>query len=345
MTQSTFEELNLAPKLLEILRRHQFTVPTPIQHKSIPVAIEGKDIIGIAQTGTGKTLAFGLPMIQRLAELKGQGLVLVPTRELALQVEQTLQKIGSPLNVRTAVLIGGEPIARQIRSLARRPHILVATPGRLLDHLQQKSVNLNEVKILVLDEADRMFDMGFAVQLNQILKQVPKARQTLLFSATMPPAIVQIATQHMALPLRVEVAPAGTTIELVEQELFILPQQSKLGLLENLLQQYKGSILIFLRTKHATKKVTATIRALGHNSAEIHSNRSLNQRREALEGFRSGKYRILVATDIAARGIDVTGIEVVINFDLPDVAEDCLLFFVILKKYKRVGESVQRDKV
>jgi len=318
----TFNGLGIADNIMQSLVRCKFTTPTPIQHKCIPIGIEGKDLIGIAQTGTGKTLAFGIPMIQRLARYKGLGLVLLPTRELAIQVEEALQKIGGHIGLKTAVLIGGEFIGKQKRALSRNPHIIVATPGRLIDHLEHGSVNLKLFKVLILDEADRMLDMGFAPQINKILDKMPRERQTMLFSATMPADIVKIATHHMKLPVRVEVAPPGTTVEDIEQEIMIVPKESKKTLLEALLKKYKGTILLFSRTKHGAKKICISLKNAGHSAAEIHGNRSLSQRISALEGFKSGKYRILVATDIAARGIDVKDIEVVINYDLPDQLED-----------------------
>ncbi|MDO8528078.1 MAG: DEAD/DEAH box helicase [Deltaproteobacteria bacterium] len=324
MTENThsFSNLGIAPNLLEILGQLKFTIPTPIQHQSIPVGIEGKDIIGIAQTGTGKTLAFGIPMIQRLQFLKGRGLILLPTRELALQVDEALQRFCKPNKIWTAVLIGGEAMGRQLAALRRYPRIIIATPGRLIDHLRQGTVKLSDIEILVLDEADRMLDMGFAPQISQILKTVPKQRQTLLFSATMPAGIVRIASSYMAMPVRLEVAPAGTAAENVEQEIIIVKKENKFSLLETVLHEYRGSVLVFSRTKHGAAKICKALHRSGHRAAEIHSNRSLNQRREALGGFKTGKYRILVATDIAARGIDVTNIELVVNFDLPDNSED-----------------------
>ncbi|MEI7741608.1 MAG: DEAD/DEAH box helicase [bacterium] len=321
-TGSSFHNLGIAPRLLEALEKANFTVPTPIQEKSIPVAIEGKDIIGIAQTGTGKTLAFGIPMLQRLASTKGRGLIVVPTRELAIQVEESLMRVGRLTGLRTAVLIGGAPMGRQRDMIQKNPHVIVATPGRLIDHMEQRFVNLNDVKVLVLDEADRMLDMGFMPQIQKILAAIPKERQTMLFSATMPAEIVTIAARHMQLPVRVEIARAGTSAEKVAQEIFVVGKHDKPRLLEKLLGEIKGSVLVFSRTKFGAKRIARDLRAIGHSAAEIHSNRSLAQRREALEGFRAGKYRVLVATDIAARGIDVKGIEVVLNFDLPDAAED-----------------------
>lgn len=322
--QASFYGLGIAPALLEILGRLHFSAPTPIQAQAIPVATSGKDLVGIAQTGTGKTLAFGIPMIQRLAQIKGQGLVILPTRELALQVEEVLRKVGHSLGLRTAVLIGGAALGPQRQALFRSPHVIVATPGRLLDHLNQKNVRLDRVSIVVFDEADRMLDMGFAPQIKKIFQAIPPPdrRQTMLFSATMPPEIMKIATAHMRIPVRVEIAPSGTTSERVTQELFIVPKDKKIGLLKKMLETYQGSTLVFTRTKHGAKKVVRQIKALGFQAAEIHSNRSLNQRREALEGFKSGKYRVLVATDIASRGIDVVGIELVLNFDLPSTSDD-----------------------
>ncbi|MFA5022500.1 MAG: DEAD/DEAH box helicase [Patescibacteria group bacterium] len=323
-SNKTFDELGIAPKLLEILNRHKFFHPTPIQEQSIPSAIAGKDLMGIAQTGTGKTLAFGIPMIQRIIQTQGKiiGLVVLPTRELALQVDQSLKKIGESIGLKTAILIGGENPAKQHKALSLRPQIIIATPGRINDFIDNSRLNLSRVGILVLDEADRMLDMGFAPQIKKILQAVPRQRQTMLFSATMPQEIVAIAKSYMSFPLRVEVAPSGTTVKSVTQEIFFVSGQDKISLLANILNQYTGSVLIFTRTKFGAKKVTHKIRAMGYTSNEIHSNRTLNQRLEALEGFKIGRYRILVATDIAARGIDVTGIQLVLNYDLPDNPED-----------------------
>lgn len=321
-TSPIFFGLGLAPGLLDALSREKIHTPTPIQERAIPLALQGNDVVGIAQTGTGKTLAFGLPMIQLLAANKGQGLVLLPTRELAIQVEENLRRIGRVIGLRTVVLIGGAPMGPQMAGLRAKPHVIIATPGRLVDHLERRSVDLSRVAVLVLDEADRMLDMGFAPQLNTILGRVPKERQTMLFSATMPAEITKMAATHMRQPLRVEIAPQGTTAERVQQEMFMVRKEDKIRLLSHLLTEVHGSIIVFSRTRHGAKKITRDVRAMGHSSAEIHSDRSLGQRREALEGFRSGKYRVLVATDIAARGIDVKGIELVINFDLPDDAQD-----------------------
>src|SRR3989344_8187134 len=211
----SFYGLGIAPGILSVLEKLGYSAPTPIQHHSIPVTIQGKDIVGIAQTGTGKTLAFGIPMIQRLASLKGRGLVLLPTRELALQVDVEFRKIGHSLGLRTAVLIGGASMRPQVDAIRRNPHIIIATPGRLIDHLEQKIVTLDKISILVLDEADRMLDMGFLPQIKRILQAVPRDRQTMLFSATISPEIMTIASAQMKLPIRIEMAPSGTTVERV----------------------------------------------------------------------------------------------------------------------------------
>ena len=316
-----FYGLGIAPNILTILEKLGFKTPTPIQEKSIPAGIEGKDVMGLAQTGTGKTLAFGIPLIQ--AALSGKhGLIILPTRELALQVQETINKVGGPLGIRTALLVGGESNYRQVQAIHRLPQIIIGTPGRIMDHMQQKTLNLSKTNMLVLDEADRMLDMGFAPQLKRIMTGVPRERQTMLFSATMPQSILTLAQSYMKLPLRIEIAPSGTTIDKITQELYFISKTDKSRLLEKLLYEYRGSVLVFSRTKHGAKKIAASVRSLGHTAAELHANRSLGQRREALDGFRNGKYRVLVATDIAARGIDVKGIELVINYDLPDNAED-----------------------
>jgi ATP-dependent RNA helicase RhlE len=319
---SGFYGLGIAPRLLEILDKNKFTEPTPIQVQAIPVALQGEDVIGVAQTGTGKTLAFGIPMIQRLAAVKGRGLVILPTRELALQVDEALQKIGRHIGLRTAVLIGGANMHRQKMDLSKKPHIIVATPGRLIDHLEHKTVNLSNVSVLVLDEADRMLDMGFEPQIRRILQTVPQQRQTLLFSATMPATIVNMANRYMKQPTRVEIARSGTAAENVTQEVYFLSRGEKPLLLEQLLGKFTGTVLVFTRTKHGATKLTRLLKRNGTNAAEIHSDRSLAQRRRALDGFKSGEFRVLVATDIAARGIDVKNIELVVNYDLPDNAED-----------------------
>jgi len=330
-----FNNLGIAANLLAILAEQKFTSPTPIQSKCIPSVLEGNDIVGIAQTGTGKTLAFGVPMLQLLSKNKGQGLILLPTRELALQVNEVLQSVGKKLGLRTAVVIGGASSHQQIQTMRRNPHIIISTPGRLIDHLKQKNLSLERIKMIVLDEADRMFDIGFAPQIKQILSFAPKDRQTLMFSATMPKAIAEIAARHMKMPLRVEVAPSGTAAKNVEQEVFIVSKDAKNQLLDKILSDTSGTVLVFSRTKHGAKKITASVRAMGHTAAEIHSNKSMAQRKVALEGFKSGRFRVLVATDIASRGIDVNDISMVINYDLPDNLDDYV---------HRIGRTGRADK-
>lgn len=318
-----FGGLGINPKIIRALEFLNFKSPTPIQHKAIPSAIEGKDIIGIAQTGTGKTLAFGIPMVQRLAAMPDkQGLIVLPTRELALQIQETLQKVFGGFGLKTAVLIGGTGMGLQIKNIQRNPNIIIATPGRLNDHLSSKTMHLRNIAILVLDEADHMFDMGFAPQIKKILSLLPKNRQTLLFSATMPPEILKVAATYMRLPLRFEIAPQGTAAEKVEHELFFVQKEQRMPLLKKILSEQPGSTLLFSRTKHGARKICKQLIASNISAAEIHSNRSLSQRTMALSGFKSGKYKVLVATDIASRGIDVKELAMVINYDLPESAID-----------------------
>ncbi len=317
-----FYGLGIAPAILNVLSKLNFVEPTPIQAQAIPIAIEGKDVMGIAQTGTGKTLAFGIPVIQSVLKDNGLSLIIAPTRELAQQIDETLVKVGHSLGIKTALLIGGEPLYRQSKALLRNPNVIIGTPGRIIDHMERKNMNLKKVKVLVLDEADRMLDMGFAPQLKQILSSLPHERQTMLFSATMPESIIGIAKTYLKLPIRVEVAKSGTAAKDITQKVYFISQEDKPRLLEKLLQEYKGSVLVFSRTKFSAKKIATMVRNFGHSAVEIHSNRSLSQRREAMEGFKRGKYRVMIATDITSRGIDVNNIELVINYDLPENAED-----------------------
>ncbi|MFH1199416.1 MAG: DEAD/DEAH box helicase [Candidatus Omnitrophota bacterium] len=321
-SEQGFFGLGIAPKILDILEHIKFKTPTPIQLKAIPLAIQGKDIVGIAQTGTGKTHSFAIPMVQRLIQIKGKGLVLAPTRELAIQIHEAFQVLVGPFGIKTACLIGGAPMPPQVQALRKNPRIIIATPGRIIDHMSHWNIMTDDVVMLVLDEADRMLDMGFAPQVEKILRFIPKERQTMLFSATIAKEVMSIAAKYMKLPVSVEIAPSGTTVERVTQELFIVSREAKLELLRKLLTQYNGAVLLFSRTKHNARKIARSVRDMGYSASEIHSNRTLVQRRDALEGFRSGKYKVLVATDIAARGIDVTGIELVLNYDLPEDAQN-----------------------
>lgn len=320
--EATFHSLAVAPAILTSLDKLGLTIPTPIQRQSIPAGIEGKDVIGIAQTGTGKTLAFGIPVITHVLERQALALILAPTRELALQIDETFQKVGRPLGIKTAVLIGGAGMGPQKSALLNGPDVVIATPGRLLDHMQQGSIRLDGVDHLIIDEADRMLDMGFWPQIKQIIAAVPKQRQTSLFSATLSREIRELATHHMQLPVQIEVSPPGTTADRVSQEFYIVSKNQKLSLLTKILAERQGSTIVFTRMKFGAKRLCREVQRMGHKAAEIHGNRSLNQRKEALEGFKTGKYRVLVATDVAARGIDVKGIDLVINFDMPMQTED-----------------------
>ena len=319
---ATFYGLGIAPKILDVLEKIKFKAPTPIQYKAIPIALTGKDVLGVAQTGTGKTHAFAIPMVQQLArDDHSMGLVLAPVRELALQIHEAFEPLARAFGLNTACLIGGAPMEPQNAALNNNPRIVIATPGRLLDHMRQWHIVLNEVTVLVLDEADRMLDMGFAPQIEKILHYTRRERQTMLFSATMPKEIMAIANRHMKLPVSVEVAPSGTAAEKVTHELFIVKKEAKFSLLVKLLKKYNGPVLLFSRTKHNARKVARMLMDKRYRASQIHSDRNLNQRRAALDGFKSGRYQILVATDVAARGIDVTGIELVINYDVPEDAD------------------------
>ena len=317
-----FSQLGLSPDMLRVLEKRKFLRPTPIQHQAIPIALEGKDIMGIAQTGTGKTMAYCIPMVQRLAAQGGQALVIVPTRELATQVRDAITPLLNPYRMKSVVLIGGVKMFGQLKGIKAKPDIIIATPGRLNDHLNQGTIKLNKVKVLVLDEADCMFDMGFEPQIKSILKHVTNKDQTMLFSATMPPSILKLAFQHMKLPITIEIAPTGTTTKDVTQELLVVKQRLKMEVLQELLQQYRGTVLIFTRTKAGASNMARKLKVQKVPVVEIHSDRTMSQRKAALEGFKRGRYRILVATDIAARGIDVSHIELVINYDLPDDPEN-----------------------
>ncbi len=318
-----FDNLSIAENLMKPISRFNFKTPTPIQQQSIPAGIRGEDIIAVAQTGSGKTLAYGIPMIQRLAaSKKGAGLVLVPTRELAIQVEESLRSISRSVHIQSVVLIGGASIHLQINALNRKPRIIIATPGRLMDLIDRKNVNLDNIEVFILDEADRMLDMGFVPDIKKIMKSIPDDRQTMLFSATMPKEIEAIARQLMPSPTRIETDRSGATPVEVSHEMFVIKNFLKSQLLALQLKQYTGPVLIFTRTKRMASKLTQRVNRMGFAAAEIHSDRSQGQRRNALEGFKRGRYQILIATDIAARGIDVTGIELVVNYDMPANSED-----------------------
>ena len=322
---TSFHTLGLSEPLLRDLTAAGLLVPTPIQAQAIPPALEGRDVIGCAQTGTGKTAAFVVPMIERLAVLpKGQpqALILAPTRELALQIFGSIEKLGRSHSVSATVIVGGSDMQAQIRGLRQRPDILVATPGRLLDHMWNGTVNLAPMKILVLDEADRMLDMGFAPQIDQILDALPLERQTLLFSATIPTDVTRLVQASLNGAVRVMVTSPSATAEGVTQALHHTTSHEKTNLLVSLLGAERGTVLVFARTKSRVDRLGETLGQAGHRVAVIHGDLSLPQRLRALDGFKRGQVRILVATDIAARGIDVANIGHVVNYDLPNCPED-----------------------
>jgi len=320
---TTFADLKLSEKALHALERAGFEHPTPIQAQAIPPALLGKDVIGTAATGTGKTAAFLLPIIERLAGQPGtRALVLAPTRELALQIGEELERFGKGRHVRGAVVIGGVGMGQQTLAFKNKVEVIIATPGRLVDHLQQGTARLDQIEVLVLDEADRMLDMGFKPQLTRILQRLPRKRQTLLFSATMGEEVSQFAAAHLHAPVRVEVVRSGTTAARAEQRVFLCSQEEKQPLLLALLAQDDLSTLVFTRTKRRADRVARGVERAGHKVARIHADRSQGQRKQALDGFKRGQYRVLIATVIAARGIDVEEIGHVVNFDLPHVAED-----------------------
>jgi ATP-dependent RNA helicase RhlE len=320
---TSFAELSLSPASLRALQGAHFERPTPIQARAIPPALQGRDVIGVAATGTGKTAAFLLPILDRLAGKPGtRALVLAPTRELAVQIGEELERFAYGRGVRGVVVIGGVGMGRQASELSGGREVVIATPGRLLDHLQQGNAKLDRIEVLVLDEADRMLDMGFKPQLTKILARLPRVRQTLLFSATVGAEVAEFARTHLKDPVRVEVVRSGTTAPRAEQRVFQAAQDEKLPLLLSLLADDQLSTLVFTRTKRRADRVAKGIDRAGHKVTRIHADRSQGQRRQALEGFKDGSYRVLVATDIAARGIDVADIGHVVNFDLPHVAED-----------------------
>ena len=321
--KNRFCDLGITSSLLKGLDRLHHKFPTPIQDAAIPAGIQGNDIIAIAQTGSGKTAAFGIPMMQRLLKMKtGAGLILVPTRELAIQVKEALQDISGAVQLRSTVLIGGAPFSMQRVALKKRPRIIVATPGRLMDHIRRRTIKLDNIEIFVLDEADRMLDMGFIHDIEMIMESIPDNRQTMLFSATMPREIQNIANKLMEDPIQIEVNRSGEAPAKVSHEMFIVSNQNKSRLLAVQLKKRTGPVLVFTRTKRIASRLNAKVKDMGFDAAEIHSDRSLSQRRRALEGFKRGNYRVLIATDIAARGIDVSDIELVVNYDMPANSED-----------------------
>ncbi len=319
----TFAQLGLSPEALDAVRRARYAQPTPIQAKAIPLVLAGRDFIGCAATGTGKTAAYVLPLVERMAGRAGTlGLVLAPTRELVRQISESVQFFGESRGVTHAVVIGGEDMGGQARALAERPTLVVATPGRLVDLLQSGLVEFQGLQALVLDEADRMLDMGFQPQLERILEALPRKRQTLLFSATLGPAVSAFAAAQLHEPARVEVTRSGTPAERARQRLYVVKPEEKSALLLTLLAGEEATALVFAGTKERADKVHKALQRAGYRCGVLHADRTQNQRDQAMKAFRDGTYRCLVATDIAARGLDVEDVGHVINYDLPHAPED-----------------------
>src|SRR3982750_6966 len=330
----SFSDLALAPELLHAVRDAGYTYPTPIQEQAIPLALAGRDLVGLAQTGTGKTAGFTLPIVHNLitaplADSDGapahrvRVLILTPTRELAAQVEASFRKYGKHTDLRVVPIYGGVGIEPQSKELRRGVDVVVATPGRLLDHMERGNVSFDDLEVLVLDEADRMLDMGFAPQLNRIVNDIPRYRQTLLFSATMPPEVEALARKYLRKPVVVQVGVRSAAASTVTHAVYPVPREKKNALLAQLLRaENLDSVLVFVRTKHGADKVVRHLEGAGISATAMHADKTQPQRVRALEDFKSGKVRVLVATDIAQRGLDISGITHVINYDVPQQAED-----------------------
>ncbi len=325
-----FKTMGLADPLVRGILATGYTAPTEIQSQAIPAILAGKDIIGCAQTGTGKTAAFVLPILNRLETVpqktqkkQTRALVVTPTRELAVQIEHAIRGYGRFMNLKTIAVYGGTQIESQIRFLRGGVDVVVATPGRLLDHIQRRTVNLSAVDILVLDEADRMFDMGFIEDIRKIVRELPDQRQTLLFSATMPKAVKKLTESIQKSPQMIQIGRQHNPIETITQHIYSVEKALKMDLLLHMIEAWRMfSVLVFSRTKYGADRISRQLKHAGVVAVAIHSGRTQNQRQRALDGFRSGKYQVMVATDVAARGIDVEGISHVINYDVPTHAED-----------------------
>lgn len=326
----SFEKLNLIEPILRALKTEGYTTPTPIQSQAIPLLLNGSDLLGCAQTGTGKTAAFAIPILQLLhlqkneikAPRKVKALILTPTRELAIQISESFASYGKNTALRHTVIFGGVSQHSQVEALRRGVDILVATPGRLLDLVNQRLLNLHHVEFFVLDEADRMLDMGFVHDVRKIISILPKRRQSLFFSATMPPEAAKLADSMLINPERVEVTPVSSTVDTIQQSLYYVDKKDKRSLLALLLKDPAiVSALVFTRTKHGADKVVLYLKKMGITAGAIHGNKSQNARQAALKGFKTRELRVLVATDIAARGIDIDELSTVINFEIPNIPE------------------------
>ncbi|WP_158751179.1 DEAD/DEAH box helicase [Acidobacterium sp. S8] len=320
-----FSDFNISPALKTRLAAVNFVTPTPVQEKAIPPALEGKDVLATAQTGTGKTLSFLIPIIERLQQSQNKNakaLILLPTRELAMQVEQAFRKIANGSNIQVALVCGGMNEGPQLQAIRKGARLIVATPGRLEDYLKRRLVKLDTVEILVLDEVDRMLDMGFKPAIRRIADSTPTQRQTLCYSATLDAQIKEIVRDYQSNPVRIEIGSVLKPSENVELQTFEVTQEKKLELLEHLLEKEKGSFLVFVRTKHGADRIAKKLSHSGWAATQIHGDRSQSQRNAALRSFSEGRHRVLVATDVAARGIDVKHVAHVVNYDMPKVAED-----------------------
>lgn len=320
-----FNALNILSCLSESLEALGITQPTPIQKEAIPQSLEGKDILASAQTGTGKTIAYLVPVFTHLINnQKAQSIILAPTRELALQIMQAAQNIlrHSNQKINTALIIGGEKFFKQFDQLKRKPRLIIGTPGRINDHLSRKSLNLSNTEIMVLDETDRMLDMGFSEQLDEIKSYMPEAHQTLMFSATMPSNIQQLSKKYLNNPVRIEVGQSNSPVAKIKQDFVHANQHEKFPLLLKELSSRNGSVIVFVKTKRSADQLASMLKEESHQANAIHGDLSQDRRNRVISGFRGSKYRILVATDVAARGLDVPHVEHVINFDLPMQAED-----------------------
>ena len=318
-----FSSLNLEKTLMDSIAVINFKTPTPIQAQAIPVALEGKDILGTAQTGTGKTAAFGIPLVNFLLKTqKDTALVMTPTRELATQVMQTMTSLIGRGNIRTALLIGGDSMQKQLRQMQRNPRLIVGTPGRINDHLKRRTLKLHKTTFLVLDESDRMLDMGFTPQINQVLETVPEKHQTLLFSATLANNIVRLAERYLKNPVRISVGSTSTPIDKIKQEILHVKDGDKYNQLIKEIYNRQGAILIFVKTRRNAEKMVKRLKYDDHDADAIHGNLRQNKRDKVIKAFRNGHFRILVGTDVASRGLDIPAIKHVINFDLPQLPED-----------------------
>ena len=336
ITPGSFDQLGLSPAILEAIRKVGFEHPTPIQSAVIPPALEGKDIIALAQTGSGKTAAFVIPLAEQLTHGGGiRALIVSPTREIALQTQAFIELFGKNHQLKAACLIGGVRMKPQLDALKTNPDIVVATPGRLLDHIERRTVSTEKVEQIVLDEADHMLDLGFLPQVRKIVARLPRNRRTMMFSATMPGAIEELARTLLRDPLRIDITPVGRAAVGISHRLYVVSPENKRPCLVALLQQELGTTLVFTRRKVDAEWLYHILERQGHPVTRIHSDRSQGGRVQALENFRAGSHRILVATDIAGRGIDVPGIEHVINFDIPESVEDYV---------HRAGRTARADR-